>query len=279
MLRQIMCMMVVSVVALCVGGCAGGSGGGGQNADRAEAAGRLEKTPRHHEWVNIKTASGRTLRAYVAYPEVSKPVPAVVVIHENRGLNDWARSVTDQVAEAGYVAVAPDFLSGTGPNNGGTDSYPSSDAARDGIYKLTPEQVTADLDAAVKYARELDATTDKVAVAGFCWGGGQAFRYATNNPEIAAAFVFYGPAPEGDQLKNVKVPVYGFYGGNDARITSAVPQTQATMKELGKTYDAVVYEGAGHGFMRSGEEAGADAANKRGRDEAWQRWKKLLGQM
>ena len=240
---------------------------------------RLEGSPRHHEWVQVKSATGRTVRAYVAFPEIDKPVPAVVVIHENRGLNDWARSVTDQVAEAGYVAIAPDLLSGSGPDGGGTDSHPSSDAAREAIYKLPPQQVLDDLDAVVIHARGLAATNDRVAVAEFCWGGGQTFQYARHRADIAAAFVFYGRAPETDTMKGIEVPVYGFYGGNDHRITGAVPDVQKTMQTFGKTYEPVVYEGAGHGFMRSGEGPDAEPANMDARSQAWQRWKGLLGEL
>jgi carboxymethylenebutenolidase len=232
--------------------------------------------------VQIKTNGGRTVRAYLVYPQIDKPVLvvlAVVVIHENRGLNDWARGVADQLAQAGYVALAPDLLSATGPGGGGTESYPSSDAAREGIYKLLPEQVLDDLDAATAYVRALKSTTDVVAVAGFCWGGGQTFRYAAHNPDIAAAFVFYGPAPDADSMKTIKAPVYGFYGGNDHRISAAVLDTEKTMRELGKTYAAVVYDGVGHGFMRSGEASDADPANKEARAQGWERWKMLLGRL
>ncbi len=250
----------------------------GQEADPVKK--RLDASPRHHEWVDIKTKGGRTVRAFLVFPEVSKPVPAVVVIHENRGLTDWVRSVADQLAEAGYVALAPDLLSQTGPNKGGTDSYSSSDAASHGIYKLPSEQVMDDLDACVEHLRKLEATNKKVAVAGFCWGGGQTFLYATHNPDISAAFVFYGPAPaEADALKKIKAPVYGFYGENDHRITGQVSETKGRMAQIKKKYDPTIYKGAGHGFMRSGEEPGADAANRDAMKHAWERWKKLMKDM
>lgn len=246
-----------------------------QQADPAQE--RLEKSPRHHEWVDIKTGSGRTVRAFVVYPEVDRPVPAVVVIHENRGLTDFERSVADLLAEAGYVAVAPDLLSQTGPEGGNTDSYPSRDAAREGIYKLPPDQVTADLDATVKYVRGLDATTEAVAVAGFCWGGGQSFRYATDNTSLAAAFVFYGTAPEPDAMKAIAAPVYGFYGGRDFRISGQVPEVEKAMKAAGKTYEPVIYDGAGHGFFRAGAAPDANDADRKAREAAWTRWKEKLG--
>jgi len=238
---------------------------------------RLDASPRHHEWVDIKTKAGRTVRAFLVYPETSKPVPGVLVIHENKGLTDWVRSVADQLAEAGYVALAPDLLSQTGPDKGGTDSFGSTEAATKGIYKLPPEQVTADLDACAEYLRKLEAVNKKIAVAGFCWGGGQTFRYATHNPDVMGAFVFYGPAPtDPDELNKIKAPVYGFYGGNDFRITSEVPKTKEAMAKLKKQYDPVIYENAGHGFMRSGEEPKAEPPNSKAMKEGWDRWKKLL---
>lgn len=241
---------------------------------------RLENSPRHHEWVKIKTAAGRTVKGFLVFPEVSRPVPAVVVIHENRGLTDWVRGVADQLAEAGYVALAPDLLSETGPDKGATDSYPSSDAARDGIYKLPPEQVMADLDACVEHLRKLDAVNKTVAVGGFCWGGGQTFNYAVHNPKLAAGFVFYGSAPsKPEDFEKIKGPVYGFYGGNDFRISGAVPKVKEAMEKAGKKYEPVVYEGAGHGFMRSGEEAGGKPADREARDKAWTRLKGLLKEL
>ena len=238
---------------------------------------RLEESPRHHEWVDIKAAGGRTVRAFVVYPQVKDPVAAVVVIHENRGLNDWARSVADQLAEAGYVAIAPDMLSQTGPGGGGTESFASTDAARTGIYELPDEQVLTDLDAAVAYARTLDANNGTVAVGGFCWGGGQTFRYATHNPDIAAAYVFYGTAPEDAEVfKSIKAPVHGFYGGNDRRITGQVPRVTEQMKQAGKAYEPVTYDEAGHGFMRGGEAPDASPANRKAMTDAWARWKLLL---
>ena len=239
---------------------------------------RLDNSPRHHEWADIKTKAGRTVRAFVVYPEVKQPATAIVVIHENKGLTDWVRSVADQLAEAGYVAVAPDFLSQTGPDGGGTESYKSNDNATRGINALPAEQVLGDLDAAIAYAEGLKAVNGKVAVAGFCWGGGKTFACAAHNSKIAAAFVFYGTAPkEGAQaLSKISAPVYGFYGEMDNRITGQVPQVAAQMKKLGKTYTPVVYDGAGHGFMRAGEAADASADNKKAREQAWTAWKEAL---
>ncbi|NIR51900.1 dienelactone hydrolase family protein [candidate division KSB1 bacterium] len=238
----------------------------------------LEKSPRHQEWVTIKH-DNRVVHAFVVYPEVENKVPAILVIHENRGLTDWVRSLADQVAAAGYIAVAPDLLSGMGPDGGKTSDFPSSDAAREGIYKLSTDQVTADLNTAFDYATALSACNGKVAAAGFCWGGSQTFRFATNQADLEAAFVFYGRSPGKDAISRIECPVYGFYGGRDSRVNSTIPQTEEHMQESGKTFEPMIYEGAGHGFMRSGEAPDASEANKEARQEAWKRWMDLLKEM
>jgi carboxymethylenebutenolidase len=240
---------------------------------------RLEKSPRHQEWVAVKHGD-RTVHSFLVFPEVKGKAAAVVVIHENRGLTDWVRSVADQLAEAGYIAIAPDLLSGTAPNGGKTSDFPDGDAAREAISKLPPDQVTADLNAAADYVAKLPACNGKVAVAGFCWGGAQSFRFATNRAKLAAAYVFYGTGPDSKEaVEKIKCPVYGFYGGNDARVNATVPKTAELMKEAGKVFEPVTYDGAGHGFMRSGEEPNASEANKKAREEGWSRWKALLKKM
>jgi carboxymethylenebutenolidase len=237
---------------------------------------RLDKSPRHHEWVQLKVGD-RTLHAFVVFPEVKDKAAAVVVIHENKGLSDWVRSAADQFAEAGVIAIAPDHLSGLGPNGGKTADFPTVDAATQALYKLPPDQVTADLNACADYVAKLDACNGKVAVGGFCWGGGQTFRFATNRESLAAALVFYGPAPEDKAaLAKIKCPVYGFYGENDARINAGIEKATAAMKDAGKTYDPVIYKGAGHGFMRAGEMTGAKDEEKKARGDAWARIRDIL---
>jgi carboxymethylenebutenolidase len=236
----------------------------------------LEKSPRHQEWVEVKHGD-RVVHAFVVYPEVKNKATAVVVIHENMGLTDWVRSVADQLAGAGYLAIAPDLLSGMGPNGGKTSDFPNSDAAREAIYKLQPDGVTADLNAVADYVKKLPAANGKVAVAGFCWGGSQSFRFATNRADLAAAFVFYGTGP--DEVSSIRAPVYGFYGGNDARVDATIPKTAEQMKQAGKQYEPVTYEGAGHGFMRAGQDPGGNEANRKARDAGWQRLIGLLGSL
>ena len=234
----------------------------------------LAKSPRHGEWVTIKHGD-RSVDAFVVYPESKSKTPVVLIIHEIFGMTDWVEDLADQVAAAGYIAIAPDLLSGMGPNGGRSNSF-AGEAAREAVGKLNADQVTADLSAAADYALKLPASSGKLFVGGFCWGGSQTFRFATNRADLAAAFVFYGGPPEKEAMPRIKAPVYGFYAGNDARIDATIPDTIAQMKAAGKSYDPVTYDGAGHGFMRAGEAPDANDANKKARADAWVRWKGLL---
>src|ERR1051325_9168188 len=243
------------------------------------AKAKLEKSPRHQEWQKIENGK-RKVESFVAYPEVKDKATAVIVIHEIFGLSDWARLAADEFAEAGYIAIAPDLLSGMGPNGGGTKEIGAQEVGR-AIQSLPPEQITKDLDAVAAYVSKLPACNGKVVVAGFCWGGGQTFTYATHNKDIKAALSFYGPMPrEEAAIKRIECPVYGFYGENDNRIDSMIPKAEEMMKAAGKKYEPVIYKGAGHGFMRAGEDPtakGASAqANKKAREEAWARIKEIL---
>jgi carboxymethylenebutenolidase len=237
---------------------------------------RLDKSPRHGEWVKLENGS-RKVEAFVVFPEVKEKATAVIVIHEIMGLTDWVRCVADQLAEAGYIAIAPDLLSGVGPNGGGTAELAKEKGVGKAIRDLQPDQVTADLNACVAHVTKLPACNGKVAVCGFCWGGSQTFRYATNNKSLKAAFAFYGPGPEkAEDISRITCPVYGFYGENDERVNATIPKSKELMKTAGKTYDPVIYDGAGHGFMRAGEAPDAKAADKKAREDAWKRWKELL---
>lgn len=230
----------------------------------------LEQSPRHHEWVELES-NGRTLYNFVVYPEVSKKSKVFIVIHENRGLNDWARRFADELAEKGFIAVAPDLLSNYSENISKTSDFENSDDARTAIYDLNSEQVMTDLDNVFDYAKSIAAGTGEVSVIGFCWGGSQSFKYATRNPDLEEAFVFYGTAPKAmEDLVNIEIPVYGFYGGNDARVNSTIPDTEEKMKKLGKFYSYNIYEGGGHGFMRSGAQLDASKENELAREKAWE---------
>lgn len=270
------------------------------------AKAKLAKSPRHGEYVTITEASGRKLQAWVVYPEIKGKAPVVVMIHEIFGLSDWAREMADEVAAAGYIVVEPDLLSGFGPaagaapaapmpadhnhmqmsagngkafvpmDPGGTTAFPADQVTR-AVSSLDPAIVTADLDAAADYGKKLPASTGKLYVAGFCWGGGKSFAFATHRPDLSGAMVFYGPPPPADAMKSITAPVYGFYAGNDARISATIPDTQAAMKAAGKTYDPVTYDGAGHGFMRAGEAPDASAENSAARTAGFHRLIDLLG--
>ena len=236
---------------------------------------RLETTPRHDEWVKI----GDRLHAYVVYPQSNRKAGAVMVIHENRGLTDWVRTVADELAEKGYLAIAPDLLSGSAPNGGRTSDFPTSDAAREAISKLPREQVLADLAATANYVRTLPAANGKLAVMGFCWGGARTWDAANTIDNIAIAMPFYGTGPSTDEgVQGIEAPVYGFYGGDDARVNATIEPTRALMDKHGKKFEPVIYPGAGHAFMRLGEptEPNASQPNRTAHDEAWKRLLTLL---
>ena len=239
------------------------------------ARAQLEKSPRHREWVTVKH-DGRSVETFVVYPESKDKRPVVVLIHEIFGMSDWVQDLADQVAAAGYIAIAPDLLSGMGPSGGRSSDF-AQDKVTEAVSHLNPDQITADLNAVADYGNKLPSSNGKLFVGGFCWGGGQTFRFATKRPDLAAAFVFYGAPPDKDAMTRIKAPVYGFYAGNDARIDATLPDTTAQMNAAGKKFEPVVYDGAGHGFMRAGEAPDANDANKKARQESWERWKNLLG--
>lgn len=243
---------------------------------------QLENSPRHHEWVTIES-NDRTLHNFVVYPETAEKAPVVIVIHENRGLNTWARSFADQLAGKGFIAVAPDLISNTVEGIEKTSHFETSDAARQAIYNLDPDYVTTDLLNVLDYAKSIEAGNGTIAVTGFCWGGSQSFRFATNaGDSIDAAFVFYGTGPDSEEAySNIEVPVYGFYGGNDERVNSTIPKSEAAMEKFGKTYEYNIYEGAGHAYMRSGDdpEKPADDPNVMARNQSWERLVLILQEL
>jgi len=240
----------------------------------------VDKSPRRHEWVTVKH-DGRSVESTVAYPQSKGKAPAMVVIHEIFGMTDWVENVTDEFAEAGYIAIAPDLLSGMAPNGGRTKDFPAGEggggfgAAGQAIMKLPPDQITADLNAVADYCKSLPTCNGKVCVVGFSWGGSQAFRFATNRKDLSAAFVFYGTGPSPETMAAIQAPVYGFFAGTDTRVDGTIPQTQDQMKAAGKFFEAVTYEGAAHGFMRSGEQPDASEADKKARAAAWVKLKAL----
>jgi carboxymethylenebutenolidase len=241
------------------------------------AKARLDASPRHHEYVTLKHGN-RSLQAFVVYPEVKGKAPVVILIHEIFGLTDWAKEMADELAAQGFIVVAPDLLSGFGPNGGGSSEFASQDATIKAVSGLDADVVIADLDATADYGKHLPAGNGKIAVTGFCWGGGKSFAFATQRKDLSAAFVFYGPGPA--EVSSITAPVYGFYAGNDARIGATIPATTAAMKAAGKKYEPVTYDGAGHGFMRAGEDPGNTVpGNKTAREQGFARLVSLLKQM
>jgi carboxymethylenebutenolidase len=204
----------------------------------------------------------------------------VVLIHEIFGLSDWAREMADELAAVGYIVLAPDLLSGMGPGGGGSSAFAYQEATVKAVSGLDPAGVRAALNAVADLAAKLpSAAPGELVVMGFCWGGGKSFDFATVRPDLKAAFVFYGPPPENGAMTAIHAPVYGFYAGDDARISATVPATTAAMQAAGKTYLPVTYPGAKHGFMRGGEAPGAIDADKSARDAAWTRVKELMGKL
>ncbi len=226
----------------------------------------LDRSPRHGEWDMIPVAGGDSVRAWVVYPERSDAAPVVIVVHEIFGLTHWVRAVADQLAAEGFIAVAPDLLSGqTIP----TDSIgdPRRDEAVAAIRKLDPDRVDRRLKAAARWATALPAATNKYGIVGFCWGGSTVFAQATRDPDLSATVVYYGTSPDREALSHVASPVLGLYGGDDNRVVSTVPPADTAMQAMGKTYEPHVFEGAGHGFLRAQD--GRDGANMKATEQAW----------
>lgn len=202
----------------------------------------------HAEYVKYLSGTD-TLTAYLAYPERRDPTPGIIVIHEIFGLSPFIREITERLARDGFVAIAPDLLS----RQGGTPA--AGDDARRLIVSLPPDAVTADLDATAAHLRTLAAVrVDRIGAIGFCWGGGQSFRYATNNPSLRAFVVCYGPGPNPADVARIRAKGLGVYAENDARINAQLPEIAAALRQAGKDYQYTVYPGVGHGFLRTREQ-------------------------
>jgi carboxymethylenebutenolidase len=229
----------------------------------------VKASPRHGEFVDIKTAAGTSIRTWVIYPERKDKAGVVILIFDIHGLGYWIRGVADQLAKEGFIAVVPDLISGMGPNGGGSESAANDDEVVKLVRALAPAEVGVRLNAVRDYATKIPAANGKTATMGFCWGGGVSFAYAAAQPALNAAVVFYGTSPEAADLAKIKAPVLGLYGSDDARVNVTVGPAQAEMKKLGKTYEVHTYEGAGHAFLRSQD--GRDGANFRATQQAWPR--------
>jgi carboxymethylenebutenolidase len=226
----------------------------------------LDSTPRHGEMVDVPLAEGSApIRTWIVYPEKKEKAGVVLIIHEIYGLSDWIRGVADQLAKEGFIAVAPDLISGMGPGGGGTDSVASRDDVVKLIRGLTPEETKRRLDTVRAYAVALPASNGKLATIGFCWGGGKSFEFAAADPPPAAVVVYYGTAPDSATLLRVKAPVLGLYGGDDARVDATIEPAKVALAKSGVSYDPHVFDGAGHGFLRQQSQR----ANLKATEKAW----------
>jgi len=226
----------------------------------------LASSPRHGEWVDIPLEGGGVVRTWVVYPERSARAGAVIVVHENRGLNDWARAVADQLAEDGFVALAVDLLSGKGPEGGHTDSIPPADVGKV-LASLSRDEINARLDAVRYYAIQIPAANGRVGIVGFCWGGSTVFRYAVHQPALGAGVIYYGGAPqEPELLARIEAPLLGLFGEDDARVNTTVMSALPVLNQERQVLDAHMFPGAGHGFLR--QQYGRQA-NLRAAQRAW----------
>ncbi len=238
-------------------------------AGEEQAMAALEASPRHGEFVDIANSAGPPIRTWVVYPERRDKAGVVVLIHEIYGLSDWLRAVADQLAADGFIAVAPDLISGLGPGGGGTDSCATRDDVVKLVRQLTLAETLTRLDAVRAYSRTIPSANGKLGTIGFCWGGGRSFSYAASSDPPQAAVVFYGVSPDSAALLGVRAPVLGHYGGDDARVNATIGPAKAALSRLGRFYEPHVYDGAGHGFLRA--QSLREGANLRATQQAWPR--------
>ena len=239
----------------------------GLPAGEADAAERLRLSPRHGEWTTVAAGAGDSVRAWVVYPERSDKAPVVVVVHEIFGLTPWIRAVADQLAADGFIAIAPDLLTGKNVQEG--PDGPLRESAVAAVRALNQDEVQQRLDFVARHAMSLPAAQQKYGIIGFCWGGSASFAHAVHAPSLGASVVYYGSSPSSDRLGRVRAPVLGLYGGNDDRVNSTVPAADSAMKALGKEFEHQFFAGAGHGFLRAQD--GQNGANLAATKEAWPR--------
>ncbi|HEX6748252.1 MAG TPA: dienelactone hydrolase family protein [Longimicrobium sp.] len=237
-------------------------------AGAAEAQARLAASPRHGEWAMVDAGSGDSVRAWVVYPERRDRAPVVVVVHEIFGLSSWIRGVADQLAADGFIAIAPDLLSGKGVPTG-PDGEPVRDSATAAVRRLDAGEVQRRIDATARFAMALPAALPRYGIVGFCWGGGVSFAHAVHAPNLGASVVYYGVSPAPAQLASVRAPVLGLYGENDARVNATIAPADSAMRALRRTYQHEIFPGAGHGFLR--QQDGQNGANLQAARAAWPR--------
>lgn len=234
-------------------------------ADAEHVAARLTSSPRHGEWVMIRTSQGDSVKSWVVYPERRDRAPVVIVVHEIYGLSSWVRGVADQLAADGFIAIAPDLLTmSSAPRTADTVATQAATAA---IRTLSADQIQRELDAIASYGMSLPSARKRYGIVGFCWGGGISFLHAAHSPSLGASVVYYGVSPSANQLRTIRAPVLGLYGGNDARVDATIPLADSVLLPLGRTYVHNVYDSAGHGFLR--QQAGMTGANMAATRKAW----------
>jgi carboxymethylenebutenolidase len=237
------------------------------------ATSTLKHSTLRKEFVDLPVGDVK-MHTWVEYPAGASQAPVVIVMQHGPGMDDWQRALADQLALQGFIAVAADLYSGLGPNGGNWDSFEGVDAAMRAAAKLSPEQAIQRYKAAYDYGMKLSRASGKVASVGFCAGGTYSFRFAGEVPEINAAVVFYGTQPNADIMAKIKAPVLGFYGEDDARVTSTVEPTVSAMKQQGKSFEPHIYPRATHGFLEFQDLAGNPAATA----DSWARTIAFLNQ-
>ncbi len=231
------------------------------------AATQIAESPRHGEFVMVPAPEGDSVRAWVVYPERKDKAPVVIVIHEIYGLSTWIRSVTDQLAAEGFIAIAPDLTSGKGVTDQSDANLQAVGPAV--IRALNSDEVQRRVSAIAAYGMALPAALPRYGVVGFCWGGSTVFTHATVSPDVGAVVVYYGSAPAPATAASVKAPILGLFGENDARVNATIPPIDSALKALGKRFESEIYPGAGHGFLR--QQDGQNGANRAAAEKAWPR--------
>jgi carboxymethylenebutenolidase len=235
----------------------------------ADATAQLKSSPRHGEWVDIKASSGAPIKSFVVYPERKDKAPVVIVIQEIFGLTDWIRGVADQLAKEGFIAIAPDFMSGMGPNQGGSAELGEQGSVAE-IRKLTPPDVLRILNDVRAYALTIPAANGKTATVGFCWGGGASSTFALMQPSLNAAVAYYGGMPpDAAAFANAKTPILGLYAANDNRVNATLDLAKTELAKKNVPYEQHFFEGAGHGFLRQQNGTAQAPGNGRAAAEAW----------
>ena len=222
---------------------------------------RIEAGP-----VEFSAAAG-TVMGYLSRPREGGPNPAVLVIHENRGMQPHFPDITRRYALQGYTALSVDLLS----RKGGTGAFADSGQARNALREIAQDDFVADLNDSIDYLQTLShVRPDRIGVTGFCFGGGLTWLMSVRNAEVAAAVPFYGSAPPLDEIPNLRVPVLGIYAGDDDRINSGLPDLEAALRQNDKTYQVISYPGTGHAFFN-------DTGQRYHQEAATAAWQETLG--